>query len=292
MGYDVTVSNHEYPDSVIGKIMGKLHIPLLLYITDYIISHKYINDEIYDLTLIVKGRGISIPLMKKLKQASPKIVGYTFDSFQFNRAPLNWLNLANHYYTFDYRDGEHHSLPIVELFSSLPENQERKSFEYEISAILRNHSNRLRYINRVFTNLPVENKYIYIFEQNLFTFIRNFIRNPFLYILYFKYIFFKALPYAEYARIMRKSNFTVDFAHPTQSGITIRCFEALSSQTKIITNNPFVSRYRYFDQNNTIVFTNSSDPIALNEQYKKIRNYMPDKHHRTVTNVINDLLVL
>jgi len=290
MGYEVTVSNHEYPDSVIGKIMGKLHIPLLLYITDNVISRRYINGELYDVILIVKGRGISIPLMKKLKQVSPKIVGYTFDSFQFNRAPLNWLNYANHYYTFDYRDGEQYSLPIVELFSSMSENNEPKSFEIEISAILRNHSDRLRYISKVFTNLPVENKYIYIFEQNLFTFIGNFIWNPFLYIQYFKYIFFKPLPYAEYARIMRKSNFTIDFAHPKQTGITIRCFEALSSQTKIITNNPFVSRYRYFDQNNTIVFTNSSDPTILKDQYRKIREHLSDNHNRTIIDVINDLI--
>lgn len=290
LGYDVTISNHEYPDSIIGKIMGKLHIPLLLSITNKVITQKFLNDVKYDVVLIIKGRGISVPLIKKFEQISPKVIGYTFDSFKYHRAPLKWLKYVSNFYTFDYRDAENHNLSIVELFSSMPENPEPKSFKYEISAIVRNHSGRLKYINKIFSNLPVENKFIYIFEQNIFTFIKNFIKNPFLYIKYNKYISFKSLPFIDYVEVMQKSNFTIDFAHPAQSGITIRCFEALSSQTKIITNNPFVTRYKHFNETNTIIFNNSSDPNILKDHYNKICNQKPVQFKRTIYNFINDLI--
>jgi hypothetical protein len=290
LGYDVTVCNHEYPDSMVGKIMGKLQISLLLSITNKVITTKFLKNIKYDVVLIIKGRGISIPLIQKLKSISPKVIGYSFDSFEYHSAPLKWLKHVSNYYTFDYRDAERYNLSIIELFSSMPENPLPKSYEYEVSAIMRNHSDRLNYINKVFSNIPTENKFIYIFEHNIFSFIQNFIKNPFLYIKYLKYISFKSLPYQEYADVIHKSNFTIDFAHPTQSGITIRCFEALSSQTKIITNNPFVFRYKHFDRTNTIIYTDSSDPTVLKDQYIEIQKYVPVKHSRTIKDFINDLI--
>src|SRR4051794_27750647 len=71
-GYEVTVSNDEYPDSVFGKIMGKLKIPFLLKTTRKIIKAKYVDGKSYDLVLINKGRGMSVRLIEDLKEVSPK----------------------------------------------------------------------------------------------------------------------------------------------------------------------------------------------------------------------------
>jgi hypothetical protein len=290
LGYDVTTSNDEYPENVLGKIMGKLHIPILKLITEKVITKGFLNENKYDIILIVKGRGMSKGLIEKLNKISPKIVGYNFDSFEYNKAPLKWLKYITKYCTFDYRDAEKYNLSIVELFSSLPENQIPIIFKYDVSAIVRNHSKRLKYIDTVFSYLPVENKFIYIFEQNIFTFILNFLRNPVLYLKYKKLIYFKPLPYQHYTTILEASNFTVDFAHPNQSGITIRCFEALSAQTKIITNNPFVLRNKHFNDLNTIVFNNTSSPYLLKKQFDKIKRHLPAKYKRTISDFVTDLI--
>jgi len=270
--------------------MGKLHIPLLLNITDKVISQKFLKDQTYDLILIIKGRGMSVSLLQKLKQVSPEIIGYNWESFKFHKAPLKWFKNVSKYYTFDYLDAEVHKLSVVELFSYLPERLKPDSCRYEISAILKNHSKRLQFIDKILSSISTEKKFFHIYESNIFTFIMNFIKNPLLYIKYKKYISFKPLPYNDYADVLLNSNFTIDFGHPTQTGITIRCFEALSSQTKIITNNPFISRNEYFDETNTIIFTYSSDPNMLKYRYDIIKNHLPIKHNRTIFAFINDLI--
>ncbi len=288
--FEVKVSNDEYPENAFGKIMGKLRIPLLLQITKKTLLKKFITGEGYDLVLIIKGRGMSPELLKDIKKVSKKIVGYSFDSFKYHDAPLNWFKYVDYFYTFDYRDGEKHNIPIVELFSSMPDNLGQKKNSYEISAIVRNHSDRLEYINDVLSNLDVDDKFIFIYEQNLLTFFQNFLRSPILYFKYRKFISFKSLPYDEYIRVLKESNFTIDFAHPAQTGITIRCFEALSSQTKIITNNQYVTKNKFFDENNTIVFNKNLNSITLKKEFEKIRKSVPIKHSRTINHFIEELI--
>jgi hypothetical protein len=289
-GYQVTISNDEYPESTLGKIMGKLKIPYLLKLTLTEIKEKFLDGKRYDIVVIIKGRGVSPKLIEEIRKVSTKIVGFSFDSFKYHSAPIKWFKYVDRFYTFDYRDSEKFGLPIVELFSSLAENKSEKKISYQVSAIVRNHSERLNYIDKVFSNLQIESKFIYIFEQNYFTFIQNFIKNPFLYLKYRKNISFKSLPYSEYMRVLRESNFTLDYAHPDQSGITIRCFEALDSQTKIITNNPYVSRYSYLDNSNTIIFEPKSNPAFLKEEFERIGKIIPQKHSRTIDHFIKELI--
>jgi hypothetical protein len=290
MGYNVILINDEYPQNVIGKIMGKLHIPLLTYITNKVILKKYIRGKSYDLVLIIKGRGMSKSLINKLREICPKVVGYNFDSFKYHSAPLNWYKNVTDYYTFDYRDAENHSIKIVELFSSLPENKKAKKIKYSISAIVRNHSNRLKYIDRVLKAVNSDKVFIYIFEKDIFTFIYNFVKNPILYYKYYKYIYFKPLSYSKYVEILQLSNYTIDYAHPKQTGITIRCFEALSCQTKIITNNPFNNYNINLNNGNNILFRNNTDPIDFKNKYDNINDLIPKKFIRNRIDFIKELI--
>ena len=118
-GYQVTVSNDEYPSNNFGKILGKLNIPILRPLTERKISRHYLNGVVYDIVLIFKGRGINASLIKKIARSSKKIVGYNWDSFKYNKVPLEWYKYTTNYYTFDYRDATKYNIPVVELFSSI-----------------------------------------------------------------------------------------------------------------------------------------------------------------------------
>jgi len=290
LGYNLTVFNHEYPDSNLGKILSKLHISTPLRVTRKIISTKLLKGEKYDLVIIIKGRGISLPLILQLKQFSDKVIGYNYDSFDFNSGPLSWYRHADKYCTFDYRDADLYQLPVVELFSSLSYKNHIKKVKYELSAIIRNHSERMRYIDRILSAIPNTETYIYIYDINIFTFILNFIKNPGLILKYSKYIHFKSLSYQEYSEVLCASNITIDYVYASQTGISLRCFEALASQTKIITNNPFIIRNNHFNDKNTIVFENSTSTDKLRERYYEIRNITPESYCRTITHFITDLI--
>jgi hypothetical protein len=291
-GYTVTLANDEYPANVVGKILGKLRLfGLLSLLTEREIQHRYLKDRRYDLIVIVKGRGMGKSLLERMRSAKSRIVAYNFDSFAYNPSPLRWYRHVDKYCTFDYADADKYRLPIVELFSSFSIGEEPKRIVYDLSAILRNHSSRLRYLDHVLKLIPQGKMFIYIFEHNPVYFIFNFFRNPVLYVRYLRYIHFKPLPYSDYVTVLKNSEFTLDFAHPKQSGITLRCFEALSAQTKIITNNGFVKRNPFFHAaNNAIIFNQDISPDCFSEKYRMLKGSSVLKRHRTASDFMGDLL--
>jgi len=288
-GRTVTLANDEYPANFVGKIMGKMSLyKILSWLTKLHFRKNFLNGKIYDLCIVIKGRGLRAPLISDLKQASKRIVGYNFDSFAFNSSPLAWCKLVSKYATFDFDDASRHSLPRVDLFSFSKPIDADKKVTFEISAILRNHSERLGFVDKTLNAIGSNSVFIYIYELNYITFFINFIKNPYLYIKYWRFIHFKSLPGAEYDRVLRESSFTIDFAHPKQSGITMRCFEAAAARTKIITNNRHVLKHPFFDQENVVVFDRGS--AALRAEVTKIREATPPARHRSSHEFLQDLL--
>lgn len=289
-GFDVTVSNDEYPEGMIGKILGKLQIPLIFPFTYKVVTEQFLNGKKYDIALIFKGRGMSKKLLERMRESADFIVGYNWDSFKLNRAPLKWYKFADKYYTFDYRDADKFSLPIVELFSASKSVTEDKIFKYEVSAVVRNHSGRLGYIDKVLSILKPSSIFLFVYELNIFTFIINFVKSPRLYFKYRQYISFKPLKYEAYSDAIKSSEFTIDYAHYTQTGITMRCFEAINTKTKIITNNKYTKRSIYFDDSNCIIFEGYEDANTLIRDYEQCKGRSYNVNVRTIGDFITELI--
>ena len=290
-GYVVVTANEEYPENMLGKILGKLGlIRVLAWLTERSIQRRFLQGPSHELVVIVKGRGMSRRLLERMRRDGSRVVAYNFDSFGYHPAPLGWYRHVDRYTTFDYADAERHNLPRVDLFSSLPEFTAPKQVRYDVSAILRNHSERLAYIDSILRILQPQRVFLFIFEQNLFTFAFNLLRSPRLYVRYWDKISFKPLPYADYADVLRSSAYTIDYAHPKQTGITIRCFEALYAQTKVITNNPYVTRNPAFSDALPIVFRSEAGAADLSEAYAAGRDRVPPLRSRSVSHFMDDLL--
>ena len=291
LGYEVVTANDEYPENMFGRILGKLglHAPLAS-MTDRVLARRFLAGRPFDLVLIVKGRGIGHRLIERMRRSGARVVAYNFDSFGYHPAPLRWFRDVDRFATFDYADAQRHGLPRVDLFSSLPESGQPKEFRYDVSAILRNHSQRLQYVDSVLRALAPERAFVYVFEQNVFTFVLNVLRSPRLYARYWDRISFTALPYAQYAEVLRGSDYTIDYAHPKQTGITVRCFESLSAQTKVITNNPYVPRNPLFADALPIVYRGRRDDDRLARQYAAGRGRVPARVHRSIEDFVAELL--
>jgi len=289
-GYSVEVANDEYPEGIVGKILGKMQIPVIFSITYQTITKRYLNKNKYDLALIFKGRGVSKRLILEMFKSVDRIIGYNWDSFQLNRSPLKWYDAISKYCTFDYRDADRLSLPVIELFSSAVPLLNDKESKYELCCVVRSHSSRIRYIDKIVSILKPERAFISIYEMNFITLVLNFVMNPRLYIKYRKNISFKPLPYSEYSDVMRSSQFTIDYAHYTQTGITMRCFEAITTKTKIITNNLYMSRSHHFDAGDYIVFGENDSPEALVQAYTERQAKPYASRPRTISDFIDDLL--
>jgi hypothetical protein len=289
-GFEVVVANDEYPESLLGRIMGKMQFPLIFSNTyDYFVEH-YLTGEKYDLAIIIKGRGVSEKLVKKMRESIPRIIGYNWDTFDYNPSALKWYKCVDKFYTFDYVDADKYSLPCLELYSALPANTETKTIKYELSAIGRNYPDRLRYMHKVLTILKPSNVYIYLYENNIFELIINFFRNPALYIKYRKHISLKSLTHSEYQNIIRSSEFTIDYANQGQTGITMRCFESIKLKTRIITNNKYLKRSSYFNNTNSVIFNYSDSAEELMVACADCSSQPFKSKTRDINNFVDDLI--
>lgn len=294
-GYATTVANDEYPESTFGKIISKLGLALSHHITRRVIGERFLAGRQYSLILMIKGRGFDAATAALLRQHAPLVVGYHFDAFGFDAGPARWRHALERVCTFDYRDAQTHGLPLVELFTAMPAQATQPApRRYRVSAVMRNHSQRLAYLDQVLGALDAAGdrgeRFIYILEANVFSFVINLLRHPRLYLKYRRHISRQALPYPQYVAAICESDLTIDFAHPAQTGITIRCFEALSAGTRLITNNPAVRQSPWFDADHAIVLAPGAPAAELATQLQALPPQAARPRRRDVQTFLHELI--
>lgn len=265
LGYDVTEANEEYPENPLGKVMAKLDLYVARRITRQVVNRRFLAGRRYDLVIIIKGRGVGPKLVADLKRHADRVVGYHFDALAYDRATERWADGIDRVSTFDYRDADQKGWPLVELFSAEKPPETPHPIAIGFSAIMRNHSNRLRYLDSVVRALGIRpgDTFVYIYEQDVRSLALNFLKQPGLYLRWRKHIHRTPLPYDDYRRVLATSDFTIDYAHPKQSGLTMRSFEALANGAKLITNNPNIRRSPHFDDAHAVVFDSEVGSIKL-----------------------------
>lgn len=289
-GYSVDVLNEEFPQNGVGKVLGKIALPILRKLTLIEFKLQLDKREPYDLVLIVKGRGLSPKALAYLRTKAHRIVGYNFDSFQFNPSPLDWYHLADRYATFDIKDASERGIPLVHLFSAVSTGGlvERP---FDVSVIQKIHSDRLVYVDLLLRALPVGTRsFVFLYESSLLTFCLGLLRYPRLYAKLWKYISFKPLGYAQAMAALGQSLVTFDYAHPLQSGITVRCFEAQSLGVGVLTNNKAAVDSGLFSSGSIAYFSKDADLTAVAALVAQLSQRISELRCRSLDGFLDDLL--
>jgi len=289
MGYEVTTANDEYPKNPLGRILGKLDLPISRWWTRRVFRNRILGGQL-DLVVIVKGRGVGPKLVADMKRHAKRVVGYHFDALSYDRACERWGASVDRVSTFDFRDAREKNWQLVELFSAQTPIVPPPPIRYRISAIQRNHSDRLAYLDTVMTALGDEDSFVFLYEQHILSLAMNAFKNPRLYWKWRKRISFKPLSYAQYVEALSGSEFTLDYAHPGQTGSTMRSFEALAMGVKLITNNVHTVESPYFDERNCIGHELGGDPAELRAKVEARRGYRPEPFQRSPTMFLSEVI--
>lgn len=73
--------------------------------------------------------------------------------------------------------------------------------------------------------------------------------------------------------LYRKSRTVIDIQHPKQTGLTMRCIETVGAKRKLITTNPHIKEYDFYNKNNILVIDREKPvipPEFLKLPYRKI----------------------
>ena len=290
MGYSVTLANDEYPSNPLGKAMGKLDWSLSRWWTRRTVNRRFLNGRNWDLVLIFKGRGVGPELIEDLRKHARRIVGYHYDALNYDRSMKRWSNLVDRISTFDPRDAREQGWDLVRLFAACKPPSEPRPKRYLLSAVLRNHSNRLAYIDRITEAVPGAETFIYFFEKDVLTMLINLLRNPRAYWKWRKHIHFKALPYDTFVEVLTVSEFTIDYAHPRQQGSTMRCSEAQALGAKLITNNPHLDQPGTQLGDHVILCPDDFSQSELRARVEAMTGQYPPNVERTLVTFLGEVL--
>ena len=137
-------------------------------------------------------------------------------------------------------------------------NNYNSNKEYHISFVGGVTLERYEWLNKL-ESLLIKNKLRYYFYRyislaqyfNLLT--KGVLLNPFK-------LKFVSLSYYKMTDLFNKSKSVVDIAHGSQTGLTMRTFDALANSCKLISNNSFIMKEDFYDKSNILIISIDEEP--------------------------------
>jgi len=266
-----------YDDRPANDFFTKLFIRInFQYLVQLKITKYYqlilrkINSKSYDYIFIISPEVLNRNRLQKIQrtQTHSKTILYMWDSFK-NKDTIDMLSLFDKIITFDNIDAEKYNLEFLPLFyiKDYEKIENLDTYTYAVSFIGTAHSDRYKIVKSV--EQQVKNSDLNIFSffylpSSIIFWIRK------LFILKYNYgpiedFSFSSLTQSEIISIVGNSKAVLDINHPLQDGLTSRSIEALGANRKLITTNPNIKKYDFYNANNIAVI-DRDNPI-LHEDF-------------------------
>ena len=240
-----------------------------------------IKDKTFDRIIVICGWAITSTLVRKLRSSNlnkgGKMVLYYWDSITLLGDDPERLRFFDNVYSFDRKDCDNSKGRIVFLplfyTSEYHPLDEIFPHNYNLMTVGSYKWNRYQLIER----LKSENHDISIFSfmyisRWLFEFHKMF--RPKMKNVKREKLSFEKMTQKEILDVYRKCDAVLDIPKTGQNGLTIRTFECLAMNKKIVTTNPSIINYDFYNPSNIYIldFENLSLPSKewFNKPYLKL----------------------
>ena len=281
MEYEVDWYSDRPSNSIFTRAMIRLNPKILRHkIKKY--SNKIIDEtkeNKYDLVFVILGQSFEKTFWEKLRSNNPnaKFIYYLWDS------SINFNCILNNYkhfdvvYSFDKNDCNNynfifHPLFYTEQFNVAKANLQNK---YDYAYIGTVKPGRYGKVNDILNILERNNlsgyKFFYLHSKKVLTYYKFKFKNEFKNVKKID-LNYNLLTKEECFNIENNSKIIVDVPQPGQLGLTIRVFEALGMQKKIMTTNADIINYDFYNENNIYVIKDNE--IDFNSDFFK-KEFIP-----------------
>ncbi|MDO4690973.1 MAG: hypothetical protein Q4A58_06745 [Fusobacterium sp.] len=226
----------------------------------------------------VISREFSKNFIRELKDRMPNIKTILFIWDKLDYSPYkNNYDAFDYIFSFDKKDCEKYGFKFrasyfIDSFrEDLIEYTKRKYDLYYIGQL--REKKRLIYLEKIYKNLKNKN-------LNLFIKIYNDLKDKSI-IITKKLELNKKISYIENMNKIKNSRVIIDISYKEQKGLTLRCFEALATQTKIITDNVDIVNYDFYNSNNIFILKSIEDIKNIPFHFFK------EKYHKIDEDIIN-----
>jgi hypothetical protein len=234
----------------------------------------------YDLILVIRGEAITGKALRDLRtyHKNAVVLLYQWDSMSLTKGPIEKLHLFDRCLSFDKVDCAKFSMEFLPLFyvddyENIAEQTSPARYDFAFVGTI--HSDRYRILKHIEQYAGV---------HSMSTYFYMYIPSPVVYykLRYFdgqlpsatkREFMFRHLSRPATVQIVNDARILVDSEHPAQRGLTMRTIEALGARRKLVTTNPDVVNYDFYDPNNILVINRDRIEIPdafINSAYREV----------------------
>lgn len=267
--FDERPSNSFFSKAIIRIKKEMYSVKINQYFNEII---EKIKNKKYDYFLLIKGEATPKFFLDFLKTNNPgiKFIFYTYDSFKNNSNGLDILTYFDAKFTFDSQDAIKYQMSFRPLFFAQDYgdlNGSNKNFQYDLAFIGTAHSDRysisekakswcVEHQLKMFTFYYSPSKLLFKYRKATDKNFKNFDYNK---------ISFNSLSHHEIIDVYKNTKVILDINHPGQDGLTMRTFETLGAGRKLITTNPKIKKYPFYDPQNIYII--EREAIKFDESF-------------------------
>ena len=257
--------------SIFDRIKLKLNPKLLGKLIDKTFMSKikpYSNKKYNKVVLIFGGKYIKKPQVQYLKDnfKSAEFVYYSWDSIRFFKDILEYIPLFDRVYSFDKADCKKYNMIFLPLFYTNASNELDKVDKiYDFSSVLSFYKEKAIDYKRIINSLPTGlRSFQFLYMRDFPSFIFNKIVYRKEFSGYRKKDFaFKTLTREQVTTVINQSKVIIDCPLHGQNGLTIRTYDVLKSNVKLITTNENIASYDFYCKDNIFILKRNVDSVPI-----------------------------
>ena len=261
LGAEVDFFNERPSDSVLTK--GIIRVANHLY--QMKIQKYYGNifqkteDKNYDFFLLIKGESIIFSFLEKFKKVHPetKMIFYSYDALREYPKFLKLYPYFDQNFTFEPKDAKKFDLHFRPLFflNNYRNSQKNNSPKYDLVFIGSAHTDRYLIGEKIRKVCERKNlkTFFYYYAPSKISFTLKKIFDNNLEKFDIKKLSFKKLKHYEIESFYTDAHAVLDINKPFQEGLSMRTFESLAAGNKLITTNPDIKNYPFYNNENILI---------------------------------------
>jgi hypothetical protein len=244
-----------------------------------IIDHAAIKQ--YDYVICIKLECFPHKLLRQLRAEQPSAVFlfYAWDSFRNSPNAKKCLDIFDRVYSFDNVDADkyeliHRPLFYIDKYKNITDQPKI----YDVVFVGSVHIHRYKFIKSFTNNLGSNlNCYIFLYVPSKLLFVaRKLLLFPTYGLSKSSEFKFSPLSQPEIIDLLGQTNIVLDFAFPSQDGLTMRSIEAFGARKKLITNNSNIRSYDFYNPENILVLDDLNKIEVIPESFINTPYKPPD----------------
>ncbi|MBE5946150.1 MAG: hypothetical protein E7259_04285 [Lachnospiraceae bacterium] len=236
------------------------------------------NNKKYDYVFVVVGRHLDTDILEQYRamQKDAKFILYLWDDVARVERFEDNKKFYDEIYSFDTVDVANYGFKYLPLFYTDEYEYKGEDKKYILNLSGRMHSARLSLWDKIVKkcNLDVSQCHLFMIGGSIKNYLLTILPSKDEWMKP-KYIHMRGKSQKDMAQIMKESKVALDVQFGSQSGLTIRTIESVAARTKLITTNPYVKEYDFYNPANICV-VDKDEPVVPDGFFDTVYQDIPE----------------